>query len=145
MPTKMRGRWPTKVKHDKRSDFEERVHKYLLKKGIEHDYEGEVLAYTVPEKKHKYLPDFSIANTPVIIEAKGRFDPDDRRKMLLLKEQHPDREFRMLFMRNNKLTKHSNTTYGAWCDKHGFKWHVDKEGRIPPEWVKDLKGETTND
>lgn len=126
--------------HGKRSDFEERVHAYLVKKGIEHVYEGETLTYVVPERTHRYSPDFSIAGTHIIVEAKGRFDPSDRRKMLLLKEQHPDREFRMLFMRNNTIAKNSKTTYGAWCDKHGITWHADSTGTIPAPWVTKLKG-----
>ena len=44
-------------------------------------------------------------------------------KMLWVKEQHPDKQFYMLFMNaNNKIRKGSPTTYGDWATKKGFIW-----------------------
>ena len=35
----------------------------------------------------------------------------------------------------NKIYKGSKTTYGAWADRHGFKW---AEGSIPEEWYNEM-------
>ena len=56
--------------------------------------------------------------------------------MLLLIEQHPEIEFRMLFSNaNQKIKKGSKTSYADWCDKHNIKW-ANKE--IPQEWIADI-------
>lgn len=100
----------------KRSKFELEVAK-VLPKGTK--YEQLKLGYT---KKHKYVVDFELPSG-IILECKGEFKAADRKKHLLLKEQHPDRDIRFVFMRaDNKLNKNSDTTYGEWCDKYGFRW-----------------------
>lgn len=91
----------------------------LAKKGIEFDYEPEEIPYRLDLK---YNPDWKIGN--VYIETKGKFDYDSRRKMLAVISQNPDKDIRLVFMRNNKLGKGSKTKYGDWCDKHGIKWSV---------------------
>ena len=57
-----------------------------------------------------------------------------RRKMLAVKAQHPELDIRFVFQRNNTLSKQSKTTYGAWADKHGFKWCIFPD--IPTSWLK---------
>ena len=58
-------------------------------------------------------------------------------KMLLVKEQHPEYEFRFIFTNSKaKISKVSNTTYGRWCEKNGFKY-ADK--LIPTEWIEEIK------
>ena len=52
--------------------------------------EWEDLAYRT------YTPDFLLPNG-IIIETKGRFTPEDRRKHLLIKKQHPDLDIRFVF------------------------------------------------
>ena len=52
--------------------------------------------------------------------------------MLAVKKQHPELDIRFIFQRNNTLTKRSKTTYGDWCDKHGFLWCI--YPHLPPEW-----------
>jgi len=83
-------------------------------------YEQEKLDYKL---ELNYSPDWTLPSG-VILEAKGKFDYDSRRKMLAVKTAHPERDIRMLFMRNNKLGKGSKMRYGEWCDKHGFPWSV---------------------
>ena len=53
--------------------------------------------------------------------------------MALVKEQHPDLDIRMVFTRSKSpISKTSKTTYGMWCEKHGFPY-ADK---LPPlEWL----------
>jgi hypothetical protein len=111
---------------------------YLDELGVEYEYETEKIKYTIPAKAHSYTPDF-IFNTPsgrIYCEVKGRFDPATRQKMAHVIEQNPDKDIRLLFMRNNPINKGSSTTYGDWCDKRGIKWHVSAAGEVPEEWLK---------
>ena len=91
----------------------------ILSKGFK--YEEEKLPYIYPETKKTYLPDFTKEH--IIIEAKGRFTAADRKKMLLVQEQYPDRIILMVFGRAaNTLSKKSKTTYGEWCTKNNISW-----------------------
>ena len=111
-----------------RSGLEERFGKLLDKNAVPYLYEVDRIDYTV---KSRYTPDFSLPNG-VIIETKGFFKPSDRSKHIAIKAQHPELDIRFVFQRNNTLTKKSKTTYGAWADKHGFKWCIFPH--IPPNW-----------
>lgn len=114
-----------------RSKYEEDVCGRLDKAKIRFDYETINLHYEITEQR-KYIPDVILPNG-IIIELKGRFTAKDRKKMLLVIEQHPDLDIRMVFMRpNNKLNKHSKTTYAMWCDKNKIKW---ANKYIPVEWI----------
>ena len=121
-----------------RSGFEVKVKKSLESRGIEFKYESEKLPYIVPESKRLYTPDFIVqteVGTTIYVEAKGNFTAADRKKMKLVIEQNPDKDIRMLLMRNNKIQRNSRTTYGMWCDKHGIKWAVSVLGNIPESWL----------
>lgn len=59
--------------------------------------------------------------------------------MALVFEQHPDRDIRMLFMRDNYISKQSKTKYSTWCDKRNIKYHVSLMGTVPEEWLNDGK------
>lgn len=92
-------------------------------------------------KYRKYTPDFLLDNG-IIIESKGFFDAEDRRKHLCVREQHPELDIRFVF--DNalaKLNKGSTTTYADWCDANGFKW---SHKVIPQEWI-DESGECPTD
>lgn len=103
-----------------KSKFEVTVGAALVKGGFTSlKYEVEKLPYTL---ELDYTPDWSAGK--LVLEAKGKFDYDSRRKMLAVKRAHPDRDIRMVFMRNNKLGKGSKMRYGEWCDKHGIRWSV---------------------
>jgi hypothetical protein len=70
----------------------------------------------------------------VILEAKGVWTVEDRTKHLLIREQHPELDVRLVFQNaNNKIRKGSKTTYAAWCDKKGIKW-CNKV--IPKSWFQ---------
>ena len=115
-----------------RSHFELGIAKSLRQKGVIFEYEKRKVTF-VP-KPRTYTPDFYFPSTDVYVEAKGKFDKNDRVKMLLVKEQNPDLDIRILFQNaRNKIYKGSKTTYGAWADRHGFEW---SEGSIPEEWYK---------
>jgi hypothetical protein len=99
---------------------------------IPYKYEEKVVSYTVPESKHRYTPDFELPNG-IIIETKGRFITADRKKHLLVKEQHPELDIRFVFSNPRaKISKTSKTTYADWCDKFGFKYAAKM---IPKEWL----------
>ena len=122
-------------KHGYRSGLEERIQNQFTDAGIEHKYESLTLPYTVPASKHTYTPDFPVGKH-IIIETKGLFDLEDRKKMLLLKEQYPELDFRFVFQNANlKTDKRYKTTYADWCDKHGFLW---AHKTIPKDWLIDI-------
>jgi hypothetical protein len=127
-----------------RSGFEVKVAQHLDKKKVDYDYETLKLSYEVPASTHTYKPDFRLLDNGIIVEAKGRFSPADRRKMALVIEQHPDKDIRLLFMLNNTLSKVSKTTYTDWCDKRGIICAVSKTGEIPESWLKE-KGDLNDE
>lgn len=115
---------------DFRSGLEYKVAKQLQDLGVAYEYEQTKVTYQ--RKPSKYLVDFELPNG-IMVETKGRFTSSDRAKHLLIKEQHPELDIRFVFSNaNNKLNKASKTTYGQWCDRHGFKW---SEKEIPEEWL----------
>jgi len=132
--TRTSSRASVGIKHGFRSGLEERVAAQLQALGIDPRFESEVIKYTKPESQHKYTPDFPLGK--VVIETKGRFMPEDRKKHLLIKEQHPELDIRFVFTNSNaRITKTSKTTYADWCQKNGFKY-ADK--LVPSDWVKEI-------
>lgn len=114
-----------------RSRLEERLARWLELNGHKFEYETLRLPYTI---EATYTPDFVLPNG-VVLEAKGYFKPEDRRKMIAVKKQYPDLDIRLVFQQPyNTLTKTSKTTYGQWADKHGFLWAPAHD--IPPEWFE---------
>lgn len=119
-----RGKRHTTKRHQFRSGLEKVVGDHLTAALIPFEHELEKLKYVVPETRKTYNPDFTIPEAPhLIVEAKGIFSAADRKKMVLIKQQHPDREILMVFGRaRNFLRKGSKTTYADWCDKNEIKW-----------------------
>ena len=127
---------PNAIKHGWRSGLEKSLAAYLDERNIDYEYEEHKLKYTVPEREATYTPDFYVTTRTgklIIIETKGRFVTADRQKMLLVKEQHPDLDIRFVFSNpNSRISKKSKTTYGAWCEKHGFPYAA----KVAPErWL----------
>lgn len=115
-----------------RSGLEEKVQSELDRLGIAAEYECFRIPYTIPATPHYYTPDFLLPNG-VIIETKGRFTIEDRKKHLLIKDQFPDLDIRFVFSNSkNKIRKGSKTTYADWCDKNGLQY-ADK--LIPKQWL----------
>lgn len=128
-PADVRG-----LKHGYRSGLEDEVAKSLKEQGINPQYEEIVIRYEKPVQKHRYSLDFLLPNG-IAIETKGRFTSSDRKKHLLIKEQFPDLDLRFVFSNPaQKLSKKSKTSYGDWCEKHGFPY---AKGEIPQEWVEE--------
>ena len=117
-----------------RSGLEKCIAEELNLNGVKFKYETLKISYTKPATPHKYTPDFILPNG-IIIEAKGLFSSADRKKHILVKEQHPDLDIRFVFSNSRKkLYKGSNTLYADWCNRHGFLF-ADKE--IPSDWIGD--------
>jgi hypothetical protein len=117
-----------------RSGLEESIAAQLQAAGVEAEYEKAKVDYTTPAKKHTYTPDFELPNG-IIVETKGRFVTADRQKHLLVKAQHPELDIRFVFSNSRaRISKTSATTYGAWCEKHGFAY-ADK--KVPEAWLKE--------
>ena len=116
-----------------RSGLEETISLQLASLSVPVLYETEKFKYEVNEVR-TYTPDFKLPNG-IIIESKGRFVAADRKKHLLIQKQHIFLDIRFVFSNSKaKLTKGSKTTYGDWCNKHGFLY-ADK--LIPEEWIKE--------
>lgn len=97
-------------------------------------FEQYKLKYMVPAREATYTPDFVLRNG-IIIESKGIFDVEDRKKHLLIREQHPELEIRFVFSSSrSKLYKGSKTSYAEWCEKNGFLF-ADK--LIPLAWLRE--------
>tara|TARA_R110002096_G_scaffold397823_1_gene593769 strand:- start:512 stop:934 length:423 start_codon:yes stop_codon:yes gene_type:complete len=121
-----------------KSGLETKIHEQLNSQGIDGEYEKHEIKYTIPATDHSYKPDFRLPNG-IFIESKGWFLPDDRKKHLLIKKQHPELDIRFVLQSpNGKIYKGSKTTYAQWCDKNEFKWAT-KE--IPKEWILEKKNE----
>ena len=122
------------IKHGYRSGFEHNVSKQLKENKIKFGYETTVIDYIKPQTNHTYTIDFTLPNG-ILVETKGRWVIEDRKKHLLIKKQHPELDIRIVFMSGNtKIRKGSKTTYGMFCDKHDIKW---AEKEIPTSWFSE--------
>ena len=119
----------TSLRQTFRSGFEERIANQLKRCGVCYSYEALVIEY---ERLSTYTPDFILPNG-IIIETKGRWVTEDRSKHLLIKQQHPDLDIRLLFQNAyNKIRKGSKTTYAMWCEKKGILY---AHKQIPKSWL----------
>lgn len=117
-----------------RSGLESNNATLLERKGISFRYEELFLPYVIPASNHKYTPDFVLKNG-IIVETKGIFDSDDRKKHLLIREQYPELDIRFVFSSSrSKIYKGSKTSLAEWCENTGFKF-ADK--LIPLTWLKE--------
>ena len=124
------------IKHGYRSGFEHKVSEQLTEAKVKFEYETTVIPYIKPETNHTYTIDFTLPNG-ILVETKGRWVLEDRKKHLLIQKQHPELDIRMVFMSGKtKIRKGSKTTYGMFCDKHGILW---AEKTIPESWLKEKK------
>lgn len=117
-----------------RSGLEEKIAAQLEAAGVPVAFEQYKLRYTIPAREATYTPDFLLRNG-IVIESKGIFDVEDRKKHLLIREQHPELDIRFVFSSSrSKLYKGSKTTYAEWCEKNGFQF-ADK--LIPAGWLRE--------
>ena len=113
-----------------RSKLEKQVADLLDTVGASYEYETHKVAYTI---MHHYNPDFILPNG-IMLETKGYWDSEDRRKILAVVRDNPDLDLRMVFQAPfNKISKKSKTTYAQWCEKHGILWAA--VHAIPIDWL----------
>lgn len=125
------------LKYGYRSGLETKCSKKISEFGHEVCYEQVKISYIQPEKSRSYTPDFKIKTKDgcFYIESKGRWTMDDRKKHLLIKDQYPNLDLRLVFQNcNTKLYKGSPTTYANFCDKHDLVYACKD---IPDEWLRE--------
>lgn len=116
-----------------RSGLEVKLQEYFKEIGIDAKYESFKISWE-DIRYRKYTPDFLLPNG-IIIETKGLFTAEDRRKHLLVQKQNPLFDIRFVFENSKRrLSKVSKTTYGMWCEKHGFLY-ADK--LVPEDWLRE--------
>lgn len=101
--------------------------------GYDIEYEPEALEYAVVKN---YFPDFKLSfrnGACIYIEYKGYLRRDDERKLLAVKQQHPDIDLRIVFQRDNRLTGR-RMRYSDWAIKHGFRYAI---GEVPSHWFEE--------
>ena len=135
----------TKPKY--RSKLEERVCNNLRNRKVKYAYEPYQIKYTtevkpaycancghnVVLKQRNYTPDLVLDNG-IVIEIKGKFTAEMRKKMIAVRDCNPHLDVRMLFQSDNWLTRKKFQRYSDWCEKQGFVYHVGE--RVPDDWVE---------
>ena len=86
--------------------------------------------------EHTYIPDFKLSNG-IYVEAKGVFNAIQRKKLINILDSNPDKDIRILLMRDNYINRGSKTKYSDWCVKRGIKYHVSSSGHVPEEWYSE--------
>ena len=137
-----------------RSKLEERTKEQLDKHGITYDYEGYTIPFRTPvrggicedcagrsvHQQRRYLPDFTIRPSGIVVEVKGYLPSPQRSKILGIRKWNPDLDFRMVFGSDNKISKGSSTRYSDWCEQNGIPYCI---RIIPDNWLEDFrKGRT---
>ena len=121
---------------------------WLAKHGVKFIYEAMELRYTQPVRsgeclacgsgdvvKHRiYTPDFFFPEHNITVETKGKFDAPGRAIIQNVMDSHPDLDLRIVFQRDNYLTKMKRMKYSRWCELRGLTYAV---GNIPIEWFKE--------
>ena len=120
--------------NDYKSGLESKFQAACTAKGWELGYEQDKIKYTIPESAHTYTPDFTVTSN-VYIETKGLWVADDRKKAMLVKEQHPEIKILYVFQRNQALYKGSKTTYLQWAHKQGLDACIFADTRHWSEYI----------
>ena len=103
-----------------RSGLEVRADELFRQRGLNLDYETLRIPYEIAAHGI-YKADWAHRPSATVVETKGEFSSGDRKKMLLVKQQHPDLDIRIIFSNpNTRIAKRSKTTYAMWCARNGF-------------------------
>lgn len=128
-----------------KSDFEYEVYKKIesmIPKGARIEYEPESFKYVI---EHEYTPDIVITfkdGTKLYIEVKGngrQFDQHVRSKMVAVKNQHPDKDIKIVFYADGRIGGVKKRKRGGyykqseWSKRHGYEFSI-KEPK--EEWFK---------
>jgi len=116
-----------------RSGLEHTQARELEAAGISFEYEKLDIPFTQPEIERTYTPDFVLLDNGIVVETKGIFDTQDRKKILLVRAQYPALDLRFVFSSSrHRISKKSKTTYAMWCNKHCFPF---ANKTIPASWL----------
>ncbi|RMG76683.1 MAG: hypothetical protein D6711_03345 [Chloroflexi bacterium] len=148
-----------------RSVYEERIAVNLKKhkRIVSFRYEPFRIQYLLPIDRYKcqdcgsdnigakrwYTPDFIIESrkgkNSFLLEAKGKFTAKDRKKILAVRNSNPDLDIRLLFQRDNKIHRNSETRYSEWATRNGFMYDIGES--VPKIWLTKLtdNGDETNE
>ena len=81
-----------------------------------------------------YTPDWLLPDQCIVLEAKGRFPKEDRDKLLLIKQQYPDLDIRIIFQSlTAKTSPKVGQTYAQWAEVNGFP--CCKGPGVPDDWL----------
>lgn len=114
-----------------RNKFERRTARQLKRNKIDFEYESVKIPYVI---ESVYIPDFVFKKPSgelLLIEDKGYLRPEDKRKLLAVKKQNPSIDIRILFYA--PVPKQMK-----WAEKNKILYAI---GKIPKEWIKEIKGE----
>ena len=100
-----------------RSGLETKFQAACESQGWNLPYEIDKIKYVIPASNHTYTPDFTVTEN-IYIETKGLWTGADRKKAVLIKQQHPHISILYVLQRNQGLSKKSSTTYLDWAAKH---------------------------
>lgn len=133
--------------------FELEFAKDLKKRGIHFHYEEYPIQYYLEPKRgkcvvcgsdeilieHTYWPDFLIqnrvTNKEMYVETKGKFSAKDRTKIISVLRDNPWIDLRLIFMRDNWLTRKHATKYSDWCKQNKIKYSF---LFLPDAWLGEL-------
>ena len=100
-------------------------------------------ALTAQSTYYTYTVDWTLLKG-LLIETKGYLaDYNERRKYVLIKEQHPEIDLRFVFADPNKKCGGMKTTHAQWADKYGFKWCSIKDTDQIKQWIVEDHGKTS--
>jgi hypothetical protein len=121
----------------RRSRLEQRFEEILRDNDVKYKYEVTKISYIIPESSHTYTVDWTI-DKKLLIETKGYLsDYSERRKYVLLKEQHPDLDLRFVFDNPNKLCGGTKMTHAKWAEKYEFTYCSIKDTETILKWVQE--------
>ena len=116
-----------------RSGLEEKVANQIQKANHKLRYEVVKIKW-IDFAIRSYTPDFVLDNG-IIIEVKGFWSVEDRKKHAKVKQQHTDLDIRIVFENSKrKIRKGSKTSYGMWCDKNDILYY---DRIIPLSWMQE--------
>ena len=126
----------TAIKNKLKGGLEPRVYDKLLTfkdKNFVVEYETEKLEYSIPGN---YCPDFplTVDGHKVYLEVKGYFDDQALKKMDAVTKAYPELDIRMVFEKDNKLSRRKRKKYSDWCNERNIPWILLKN--LTKDWIK---------
>ena len=129
-----------------RSEYERAQAKRLIQHKVDFRYEYVPIFYdakvhqgvcldcgsTDVRSSRKYTCDFYFPDTEIFVELKGKFDSQNRTMMALVTKDCEE-DIRMVFLKDNYLTRKKKMSYSRWCELNGIKYAI---GDIPLEWCR---------